>query len=205
MAPLALRSAGAKLTSTPTLGARLNGFAPTSTIEFSQTLTGTSPGIRWLLHQNDNDFVLEKLKISAPDLGLNRELIEPGDTFAIGYFARGTNSRAPELIAKAETGLEFDLVFSMGDGIFTQGSGKMEGTANGNLTLELTLQDKKPFSEAYDDADQHFFFLPGLINAPGTAGPITITTEFTSVSSQPQANEPIVRRITQEVTFVESD
>ena len=205
MAPLALRSAAAKLTSTPTLQAKLNGFAPTSTIEFAQTLTGTSPGIRWRLHQNDSDFVLEKLRISAPDLGLNRELIEPGDTFAIGYFARGTNSRSLELIARAETGLEFDLVFSMGDGVFTQGSGKMEGTANGNLTLELALQDKKPFSEVADDADQHFFFLPGLINAPGTAGPITITTEFTSVSSQPQANEPIVRRITQEVTFVESD
>lgn len=61
MAGLALRSAGARLTSIPTLPGRLNPFAP-STMVLAQNLAGTSPALRWTLHQNDNDFALEKVK-----------------------------------------------------------------------------------------------------------------------------------------------
>ncbi len=94
---------------------------------------------------------------------------------------------------------------SKSDGVHVQGSGKIDGTPSGGLTLDLTLDAKEPFSEVRDDADQHFFFLPGLINLPDSAGPITITTEFTSVSSRPDADLPIVRKTTQEITIANPD
>ena len=205
MAPLALRSAGVKLTSTPALRSRLNGFSPTSTVEFAQNLAGTSPAVQWKLHQNDKDFVLQKLKITAPDLGLNQAAVFAGESLALGYFAKGTNSRVLRMIAGGGGSIGFDVVFATGDGSIPQGSGKLDGTPGGDFTLELTLLDKDPFSEGAEDADQVFFLVPGLINAPSEAGPITITTEFTSVSSKPDVDAPIVRRTTQEVTFSDPD
>ena len=157
MAGLALRSAGARLTSIPTLPGRLNPFAPISTVTLAQNLAGTSPAVRWTLHQNGSDFALEKVKISAPDMGLNTEAVGVGEGLAFGYFALGSNSRVMELIAKAKGSLEFDAVIVRSDGVHVQGSGRIDGTPSGGLTLDLTLAGKEPFSEVRDDADQHFF------------------------------------------------
>ncbi len=205
MAPLALRSAGAKLTSTPTLRTRLNGFTPTSTVEFAQNLVGTSPTVKWILHQNDNDFVLKSLKISAPDLGLNRESVEVGDALAFGYFAQGSNSRVFDLVVKGTENLEFDLLALTGEGTFRQGSGRVEGSSSQGFSLELTVEGAKPFTEAGGDADQVFFFPAGLINAPADAGPITVTAEFTSVSTRADGDNSIMRRTTQEIVFTQPD
>ncbi len=48
-APLALRSAGVKLTSTPALPLT-TGFAPVATLELAQNLAGTRPVLEWTLH-----------------------------------------------------------------------------------------------------------------------------------------------------------
>ena len=205
MAPLALRSAGAKLTSTPTLAAQLNGFAPTSTIEFAQTLAGTSPSVKWTLHQNQKDFALEKVKISAPDLGLNVDNIEEGGRLAFGYLARGTNSRVFEFVVTGKGSLEFETMISNSDGLFRQGTGRIEGTPGGGLTLELTLDGKKPFTEVGGDADQHFFLPPGIIQAPPSEEEVELIAELTSVSSRPDREVPILRRTSQKVSFVNPD
>lgn len=205
VAPLALRSAGAKLTATPTLHTRLNQFRPVSTLEVAQDLTASSPAARWLLHQNDSDFALEKIRISAPDLGLNTDGLGEGSRLAFGYLALGNNTRTLELLVREPGSVDFDTVITKGDGIFVQATGRMEGTSSGGLTVELTLLGKEPFTEVADDADQEFFFPSGLIQAPAGAGPITITTEFTSVSTDPKGVAPIVRRTTQEIEFNQAD
>ena len=205
MAPLALRSAGFKLTSTPTLHTRLNQFRPVSTLDVAQNLTGSSPAIRWLVHQNDSDFALEKVRISAPGLGLNTDGLGEGSRLAFGYLALGTNTRTFEFLVRELGSVDFDTVITKSDGIFVQAQGRMEGTPDGGLIVELTLLGKEPFTEVADDADQEFFFPSGLIQAPGSAGPVTITTEFTSVSTDPKGGAPIVRRTTQEIAFIEPD
>ncbi len=205
MAPLALRSAGAKLTSTPTLLTRLNQFRPVSTLDVAQNLSGSSPAIRWLLHQNDNDFALEKVRISAPELGLNTDGLGEGSRLAFGYLALGANTRTLELLVRGPGGVDFDTVITKSDGVFVQARGRMEGTPDGGLIVELTLLGKEPFTEVADDADQEFFFPSGLIQAPASSGPVTITTEFTSVSTDPSGRAPIVRRTTQEIVFALPD
>ena len=197
IAPLALRSASAKLTSTPTLAGGTNGFAPVSTVEFAQTLAGTSPGLKWMLHQNDGDFALESVKISAPDLDLNLDGLSVGDRFAVGYLARGSNSRVFEFILTKKGSLEFDTVIANSKGLFKQGSGRMDGTPTGGLTLELTLDGKKPFTKVGEDGDQSFYFLPGIVKAPAAATDTEISAEFTSVSSKPDTELPLRRRTTQ--------
>ena len=205
MAPLALRSAGAMLTSTPTLRTRLNQFRPVSTLDVAQNLAGSSPAIRWLLHQNDNDFALEEVRISAPDLGLNTDGLGEGSRLAFGYLALGTNTRTLEVLVRELGSVEFDTVITRSDGIFVQAQGRMEGTPDGGLTVELTLLGKEPFTEVADDGDLEFFSPSGLIQAPASPGPVTITTDFTSVSTDPNGGASIVRRTTQEIEFVEPD
>lgn len=205
MAPLALRSAGVKLTSTPSLPTRLNQFSPVSTVTFAQNLAGSSSGVKWLLHQNDNDFSLEKVKITAPKLGLNTDALGVGGQMAFGYLARGSNTRIFEFLVRKKGSLEFDTIITKSEGDFVQGTGLADGTPSGGLSIELTLLNKDPFTEVGDDADQEFFFPPGLIQAPASGGPVTVTTEFTSVSTRVDQDVRIVRRTTQELTFVEPD
>ena len=129
---LALRSADGKLTSTPTL-LEQNGFGPVSTLEFAQNLAGTSPALTWLLHQNDDDLSLEKIRISAPELGLDTDTIEVGDQLAFGYLARGGNSQVFEFIVKEkEAGkLVFDTAITDSEGAKIQGEGRLQGDPNG--------------------------------------------------------------------------
>lgn len=205
MAPLALSSAGAKLTSNPVLRTGLNTFSPVSEVTPFQNLTGTAPGFHWLLHQNDGDLALEKVKIFAPELGLDTDAIGLGDALAEGYMALGNNTRTFEFRVGGKGSIEFDALITKSDGVLVQGTGIMTGTPQGGLEVELTLLGKEPFTEVGDDADQEFFFKPGIILAPTSPGTVTITTEFTSVSSRPDQDAPVIRKTTQELTFVDPD
>ena len=203
---LALRAVGGKLTSTPTLVEK-NGFGPVSTLEFAQNLAGTSPSLTWLLHQNRDDLSLEKIRISAPDLGLNTDQVEVGGQIAFGYLARDGNSQVFEFIVKEkEDGkLVFDTAITNSEGVKVQGEGRLEGGPNGNLLLEVELLGKEPFTGVGDDADQKYFLPANLIRAPAAPKTVTVTTDFTSVSNDPVKDLPISRRTTQEIEFVPPD
>ena len=203
-APLALRQAGAKLTSTPIL-VGTHAFAPVSILQFAQNLAGTSPAVQWTLHQNADDLVMEKVKISARQLGLNTDNIEVGDRIAFGFLPENTHSGVFEFIAKKKGSLEFDAVAADSEGLFVLGSGKLDGSPTGGLTFELTLLNKEPFTDVFDDGDQIYFLPAGLITAPAGAVTVTVTTEFTSVSRDPNKNLPLLRRTTQDITFAAPD
>ena len=211
-APLALRSAGVKLTSTPALPLT-TGFAPVTTLELAQNLAGTSSMLEWKLHQNNRDWSLQKVAISAPDLGLDTEIVQVGERFAYGYSALGEFTRILEFVATGEGSLMFEVVAQRaasdmfgGDQEFIGAEGRLEGTPEGGLSLELTLLSARPFStNQAGDSDQIYFLPSGLINLPSEAGTVEITTEFTSVSAHPDEEAPIVRRIVQKIEIIEPD
>ena len=148
---------------------------------------------------------MEEIRISAPDLGLNTDGLGEGSRLAFGYLALGTNTRTLELLVREPGSVEFDTVITGSDGIFVQGTGRMEGTPSGGLAVELILLGKEPFTEVAEDGDLEFFFPSGLIQVPASPGPVTITTQFTSVPTDPNGGAPIVRQTTQEIVFVEPD
>ena len=211
-APLALRSAGVKLTSTPALPLT-TGFGPTITLELAQNLAGTSPMLEWKLHQSNRDWALHKVKLKAPALGLDTEGVQVGDRIAYGYSAFVEFTRIFEFVVTGEGSLLFDLVALRaasnlfgGDQEFIGAEGRLEGTLEGGLTLEFEKLGVRSFSTIQaGDSDQTYLFPSGLITLPSEAGTVEITIEFTSVSSHPDKDEPITRRIVQEVTIIEPD
>ncbi|MBI4446267.1 MAG: hypothetical protein HY645_10205 [Acidobacteria bacterium] len=204
VAPLALRQVNEKTTSTPTL-ARLYGFAPTSTFTPLELAAGTSPAVEWLIHQNERDLSLEKIKITAPDLGLQTSEVSVGRQIAQGYFALGTNSRIFVLYATAKGSIDFNFIVPAKNSFSTAGTGKITGTPTGGLTIEMTLTGKSPMTYVGDDSDFHFFLNPGIIVAPASGKQVTVTTELTSVSYKSQEDVRVVRRATEQLNFTTVD
>ncbi len=101
--------------------------------------------------------------------------------------------------------LEVEPGVASAGGTFTQGTGVLEGSPSGGLSVELRLLDKQPFTEVGDDADQFFFLPPGLISSPSSARTVTVKAEFTSVSTSLDHDKRIVRKTTQEIAFVAAD
>ena len=201
LAPLVLRSAGVKLTSTP-LFERTNGFAPESTLSLSNNLTGASPVVEWRIHQRDDDVSLHKIKISAPGLGLDTSGVEVGNIVVSGFLPADRNSQRFQFIAKEKGSLLFDAVALTKDGLEIQATGRFDGSPTGGLTFEFERLGSEPFTKVGEDGD-HIYTLPaGLIRAPASPGTVTITTDFLSVSSQPDADVPVTRTTTQELDFV---
>ena len=209
-APLALRSAGVKLTSTPALPLT-TGFGPVITLELAQNLAGTSPMLEWKLHQSNRDWALHKVKLTAPALGLDTAGVQVGDRIAYGYSAFVEFTRIFEFVVAGEGSLLFDVVALRaandmfgGDQEFVGAEGRLEGTPEGGLTLEFEKLGSRPFStNQAGDSDQTYLLPSGLITLPAEAGTVEITTEFTSVSTHPDKDEPITRRIVQEIMIVE--
>lgn len=204
VAVVALRSAGAKLTSTPTL-TPMNGFAPLIEAAPLQNLAGTQPGFSWMLHQNQDDLALRELTIELDGMGLSDESdLDPGDEIGIGYVAELPESRTFSLVV-AETApdrVDFDTVVPDPDGAVPGGSGRIVETADG-LEIRWILTDPEPFSRTPADVDHHFILFPEILEAPGTPANVEIDTELTSVSADPTAARPAVRSIAQPFQFVD--
>lgn len=205
LAAVALRQVNEKITSTPSFLPQ-HGFAPVSTLTFLQNLAGTAPALEWLLHQNNSDFSLEKVKICAPELGLRTDTVEVGSQIMQGYFAGGTNSRLFGFFVSNKSSLEFDfLIPQSSNGTAVQGNGKITGNSSGGLELELTLADRKAGTYVGSDSDFHFFLNPDIIVAPSSPRSVTLTTEFLSVSTKTTQENRVTRRTTQAVSFLAAD
>lgn len=204
-APIALRSAAVKLTSTPTILGEIKGFAPTSTLVPAQNMAGTSPALRWTLHQNDGDFSLERVRIQVPEMGLAPSAVKVGDELASGYFPRGSNSRVFRFFVTDTGSIDFDAFTDTGDGLQRQGSGTISGSASGGLTLEMQLAGKKGFTEVADTADQYFDFPPGIFRLPEGDSQIEVSAEFTSVSTRPDRELRVTRKTIETLDLATAD
>ncbi len=202
VAVLSLRQAGTQLTSMPFFQRRY-GFAPTSAMRFAQDLAGTvSPTLSWRLLQTGNDFALENVTVSAPALGFNATGIQAGDLIGFGNFIRDDESRTYELVAREFGSLIFDLVEHSPDGTALVGEGELNGEATRNLAVELRFFDKKPYTYVGSALETEFWLAPGIVTVPASpTAAAAVTTEFTSVSVDPNRESRLVRRTTEQLTF----
>lgn len=201
VAVLSLRQAGTKLTSMPYFQKRY-GFGPTSTMHFAQDLAGAvSPTLSWRLLQNGNDFALENLTVNAPGLGFNATGIGVGDRIGFGNFIRDDESRTYELVAREFGSLIFDLVEHGPDGTAVVGEGELNGEATRNLAIDLRFFDKKPYTYVGSALETEFWLAPGIVTLPASPGTVAVTTEFQSVSVDPNRDSRLLRRTTEQLTF----
>ncbi len=198
---LSLRQADTKLTSMPYFR-KTNGFAPTSSLKFAQSLAGTvSPTANWRLIQKSGDFALETVRLESAGLGVDGSGILVGDRIGFGNFIRDDESRTYELIARAAGGGTFDLIEFGPERTAAIGDGTIAGSANGNLAMEIQFFGKQPFTYVGSEVQTEFWLVPGLLTVPANPGKVAVTTEFNSVSTSPERDRRLTRRTTEQLTF----
>ena len=201
VAPLSLRTAGAKVTSVPIFD-ELHGFAPVSDFLLTQNLAGTAPPIHWLLHQNEDDLVLDQIRVFLANVELESDSVAQGEFFAVGTFVQrqGNTSRLAQLVVEKKGSIEFDLVILHEEGLFSQGTGTF-AEENGGVQVELDLvSEENSFIGA--DADWMFHLPPGLFRLPENANSISVQAEFVSVAAPASGLGPIVRKTEEEVVLL---
>ncbi len=205
---LTLRQTGLLTTSVPTVNP-VHGFAPVSVFEFMQTLTSTSPAVRWRIEQSGIDLGLNQLSASATGLGANLNFPAGSElgygVYLLKYGSVISTGGVVKLISTRTDSLTFDVVIS-GENIepgTVLMSGKITGQATGNLVIELG-----PTGASNGDWNYGFgleldlLLRDGLINAPTQAGTRTIETVYTSASQKLTEDAVrIVRTTTQPQSF----
>ena len=196
---LSLRSAVEKLTPVPVFMEQ-HAFAPTLTLEFAQTLPGTSPSVAWTLHQNEEDLAIEFAEIRIAGASFSTSNISPGFPFGVGYLTRPEraiylSSTSEQEGQGAAQSFSFELIAAEMDDITVLANGTFS-QENGETVITMQYVNKNSNTFVNEDSDLVVFVDPGVINVPESAEFETIT-EFVSVSRSSTAERRVIRRMGQ--------
>ncbi len=209
---LSLRTVDEKLTSVPTLRPG-HGYKPISVLTPAQNLAGTAPAMRWNIHQDGADLSTGSIQVSAPDFGLQTTGLNVGDDLGYGMYMMDVSGSAQGGLFHIKiTGLSGGINFATdslgplsGDNRQKlQLSGKIQGSASGNLTIKLDASDVRPgIWNGAIGIDLDFFLRAGLIVTPAKPSTVTVSTTVTSVSSKLEEDGVPVRvQVAQPLSFV---
>ena len=207
---LTLRQVGTLTTSLPTLSP-VHGFSPTSVLDFSQNLKGTTPAIRWQLEQNGVDLALDELEISCPSCGFVSANLQPHDEIGYGYYrlsygALHLGGGAVRVVLTGSGTSTFDMIGAgtAADPGSTIASGTLSGSSTSGFKLTLGPNSLKPltwnqnFSLNFD-----LVLRDGMVASPSGAGDIHVVTRYQSSSSKSEEMEArILHQTDQRLTFV---
>ncbi|MBI4444435.1 MAG: hypothetical protein HY645_00890 [Acidobacteria bacterium] len=203
VAQMSLRQVGEKVTSMPTWS-RKYGFAPYSVMNFSQNLVAQSPATEWIIHQESDNYDIQTITLSCPDLGFKSNSFEPGQEIGLGYVPANGNTRAYSLVATKAGAAEFD-VLDLTNGGAPFARGKISGSTSSGFQIQVTMLQAKAATYNPAASDLHFFIHSGIINPPASPRTSTLSTDFTSVSANKNYEAPYARKTIHSSSFVAAD